>query len=101
VTDVWGCPSVGSGLASLTQPEPWMEEAACQFVDPYLWHPRKGDAPAVRKAKAICRECPVLASCRDYSLRRGEMHGVWGAMGEKERRTLIAARNRELKQAAA
>lgn len=101
VTDVWGSAVKGSAWMDMVAGEPWMEQGVCATVDPYLWHPDKGDSPAVRKAKAICRECPVVAACRDYSLERREMHGVWGALGERERRGMIAAQNRADKAAAA
>lgn len=37
------------------------------------------------RAKAICRECPVLAQCRDHALAVGEVYGIWGGMSESER----------------
>ena len=36
-------------------------------------------------AKRICRQCPVVAECRDYALRTPELHGIWGAMTARER----------------
>jgi WhiB family transcriptional regulator, redox-sensing transcriptional regulator len=36
-------------------------------------------------AKRICRQCPVLAQCRDHALRTPEPFGIWGAMTAKER----------------
>lgn len=37
------------------------------------------------EAKLICRQCPVLAECREHALRTPEQHGVWGAMTARER----------------
>jgi WhiB family transcriptional regulator, redox-sensing transcriptional regulator len=40
-------------------------------------------------AKAMCRECPALQPCRAYALTNAELYGVWGGMGEQERRTQL------------
>jgi WhiB family redox-sensing transcriptional regulator len=45
------------------------------------------------RAKAICRECPVLEKCRDHALAVGEVYGIWGGMSESERAT-VDRRNR-------
>ncbi len=37
-------------------------------------------------AKAMCRDCPALLACRDHALTHGEVYGVWGGLGEQERR---------------
>lgn len=37
-------------------------------------------------AKSICRSCPYRLRCLERSLVHGEMYGVWGGMGEGERR---------------
>jgi len=38
-----------------------------------------------RTAKGLCRQCPVLAECADYAVRREEPYGVWGGMTPSER----------------
>lgn len=101
MSDGWGSPAIGSSLSGLAPAEPWMVDAACQYVDPYLWHPSKGDSPSAKQARAICRGCPVVDQCREYAISRGEMHGVWGALMERERRGLIAQRRRITRRAAA
>ncbi|HEY5843980.1 MAG TPA: WhiB family transcriptional regulator, partial [Mycobacterium sp.] len=37
------------------------------------------------QAKRICRDCPVLAVCREHALKTPEKYGVWGAMTTQER----------------
>jgi len=37
-------------------------------------------------AKAVCRECPAMLACRQFALTQGEVYGVWGGLGEQERR---------------
>jgi len=36
------------------------------------------DIPDIRRAKAICGECALVAPCLDGALRRREPWGVWG-----------------------
>lgn len=37
-------------------------------------------------AKSLCRACPYRLRCLERSLVHAEMYGVWGGMGEGERR---------------
>lgn len=75
--------------------EGWGERAACRGVDPTLFFgPNRFEAKHERlaretKAKAICAACPVIEPCRDHALRRGESFGVWGGLGEADRRALF------------
>ena len=46
-------------------------------------------------AKAICRSCPVLEECREYSLEVREGHGIWGGLNEMERRAMLRQRAAE------
>lgn len=32
----------------------------------------------IARARAICRECPVMEACLEGALERGEPWGVWG-----------------------
>jgi hypothetical protein len=41
-------------------------------------------------AKAICRDCVFRLRCLERSLVHSEMYGVWGGMGEGERREFAA-----------
>lgn len=57
---------------------------ACRDADPALFYPEKGQN--CFEAKAICGVCPVIATCREYSLMYVEKYGVWGGLSERERR---------------
>lgn len=59
-----------------------------------LFFPEKGGAnPAnVRVAKQVCGPCPVRVECLDYGLE--EKLGIWGGLGEHERRDLRRDRRR-------
>jgi WhiB family redox-sensing transcriptional regulator len=41
------------------------------------------------RAKAVCRTCPVIASCRRYALEVQEPYGVWGGLTAAERAALV------------
>jgi WhiB family redox-sensing transcriptional regulator len=72
----------------------WRIRAACRGPETALFFPpatseRREDREArERRAKSICRECPVRTECLDHALRVGEMHGIWGGLNEFERRGL-------------
>ena len=73
-------------LPSFSFPD-WMKEAACsELDDPDVMFPGPGDVEGVRRAKAICAECPVRESCLKLSVENGETHGVWGGTSARDRR---------------
>ena len=75
----------------LERPE-WMADAAC-IGKPQAWFfPGRGELTST--AKNICAGCPVLDTCREYALGKGEHHGIWGGMSERERRRVRATRAR-------
>ena len=45
------------------------------------------------RAKRICRDCPVVAECREHALRTPETYGIWGATTPRERAGSIAAQH--------
>ncbi|MFE5482988.1 WhiB family transcriptional regulator [Streptomyces sp. NPDC056527] len=77
---------------------------ACVDEDPNLFFPVGNSSPAVlqiAEAKAVCRRCPVMESCLQGALERGEAAGVWGGTDEDDRRRMKrrAARQRSRKVA--
>ncbi len=72
----------------------WRERAACRVEYPEIWFPigEKGAlvADQIRRAKVVCRRCPVTRECLDQALRRGEDDGIWGGLTPGERRELAA-----------
>lgn len=75
----------------------WRTDAACLDVDPELFFPIGNAGPALRQieqAKAICRRCPVAATCLTWAMDTKQEHGVWGGLTEDERR---ARRRRQTK----
>ena len=72
----------------------WQLHAACKDLSTSLFfHPEneRGSARHQReqRAKAVCRECPVMAQCREHALRVREPYGVWGGLTETERQQLL------------
>ncbi|MCF7553344.1 WhiB family transcriptional regulator [Pseudonocardia sp. WMMC193] len=45
------------------------------------------------QAKAVCGRCPVMDMCREFALETREPFGVWGGLGESERRALLERRD--------
>lgn len=68
------------------QAEDWTDLALCQYTDPEVFFPEKGQATA--PAKRICTRCPVTEQCLTYALAGDERHGIWGGLSERERRLL-------------
>jgi WhiB family transcriptional regulator, redox-sensing transcriptional regulator len=69
-----------------------LEGARCHGADADLFFGPPGIEPRVDRmrreseAKALCRECPAIVPCRQYALEHAEVYGVWGGLGEQERR---------------
>jgi len=66
--------------------------ARCRGADAELFFGPTGSESRVERlrrenaAKAMCRDCPALLACRSHALDHGEVYGVWGGLGEQERR---------------
>ncbi|MFJ1896165.1 MULTISPECIES: WhiB family transcriptional regulator [unclassified Streptomyces] len=79
----------------------WRERAACREEDPDLFFPIGTTGPALvqtEDAKAVCRGCPVRAECLRWALENGQDTGVWGGLGEDERRALKRRSRRRAKE---
>lgn len=66
----------------------WTEQAACLGADPALFFPDEQHATSeadIRRAKAICFECPVWRQCLSYALDTGATVGIWGGLEPAER----------------
>ncbi|MFC7303826.1 WhiB family transcriptional regulator [Streptomyces monticola] len=69
----------------------WLQDAACAEVDPELFFPVGDGGPSVeqtRRAKELCRRCPVAERCLDWALETGQSEGVWGGAASEERREM-------------
>jgi WhiB family redox-sensing transcriptional regulator len=68
------------------------EDARCRDAAPELFfgpaqqETRRERLARERRAKAMCDACPALSACRELALETLELYGVWGGLGEQERR---------------
>lgn len=74
----------------VTETWDWQIRAACRGLDSsFFFHPEKERGPAKadreERAKQICRQCPVIESCRRHALAVQEPYGIWGGLSEAER----------------
>jgi WhiB family transcriptional regulator, redox-sensing transcriptional regulator len=68
----------------------WQLLAHCRGLDSAVFFSPDGErgkdrARREQGAKAMCRQCPVIAECRDHAMAVGEVFGVWGGLSEAER----------------
>jgi WhiB family redox-sensing transcriptional regulator len=75
-----------SGRTTSPPTQTWMRDGLCAASPtPDLWFPEPGQPDAARKAKAICRACPVKAQCLAHAMAMGILHGIWGGTAPEER----------------
>jgi WhiB family redox-sensing transcriptional regulator len=69
---------------------PWLTFAKCRGLPADWWYPPSPITTEatvrLRKAKALCDECPVQSECLEAGM--DEEHGIWGGLGPKQRRKL-------------
>jgi len=71
----------------------WQDAALCAQVDPELFFPEKGGS--VTAPKKICAACPVRVNCLEFALENREQFGIFGGTTERQRRVILAGRERE------
>ncbi|MFF0205979.1 WhiB family transcriptional regulator [Streptomyces sp. NPDC005017] len=72
----------------------WRGRAACVGEDPELFFPLSDSSAAeasASQARAVCRRCPVILSCRTWAIEHGEDDGIWGATTASQRRAIRRA----------
>ena len=68
----------------------WMAMGNCRNYPPAVFFP--SDGVGVDRARKICADCPVSATCLEYALAERIEHGVWGGCSERERRRILKRR---------
>lgn len=81
--------------AYFTAPEDdtWLKQAACRAdgIDPELFFPAQENGPSLKKARAVCKRCPVKPSClQDAMATEGgkpatSRHGVYAGLTGNQR----------------
>lgn len=90
---------VESVAAATWSAERWRAKAACAAMDTALFFPDLATvegAAAAKVAAKVCADCPVRVPCLEFALLTAQEDGVWGGLGEDERR----AERRRRRQAA-
>ena len=71
----------------------WQSQSACRSApDPAIFFPSPGDTEALRAAKAMCGDCPVVQECLEYALSNNERYGIWGGKSTRERLLMLRAK---------
>ena len=81
----------------------WQLGARCrQLPTAAFFHPwgERGDRRHRREAaaKEICAGCPVIEACARHALAAREQYGVWGGIGEDERRAMLRRAGRRARE---
>ncbi|MEI6495405.1 MAG: WhiB family transcriptional regulator [Actinomycetota bacterium] len=72
----------------------WMAGGNCRNYPPAVFFP--SDGVGVDRARKICADCPVSATCLEYALDERIEHGVWGGCSERERRRILKRRRNDV-----
>ncbi|GAA3817068.1 WhiB family transcriptional regulator [Streptomyces chiangmaiensis] len=83
----------------LLAPWDWQQRALCRGMDSSVFFSPHGERGAEKrarekKARAVCRRCPVIQACAWTAMRGPEQYGVWGGMSEGQRTRLLQSRSR-------
>jgi WhiB family transcriptional regulator, redox-sensing transcriptional regulator len=74
----------------------WQRRGRCLNLPSEVFFPedatRRNRRANEERAKRICRDCPVIAECREHAVRTPETYGVWGATTPRERLGPVAVR---------
>ena len=63
----------------------WQDDAACRGKNPEWWFKRPNgtgvnESATNKRAKEICRGCPVRGECLAFARANGERHGIWAGV---------------------
>lgn len=73
----------------------WLSRAACFGMPVAIFFPEQHDTEKVRKAKAICAQCPVSDDCLEEALatpQEDDLFGIYAGTSPKARRRLRGER---------
>jgi len=76
----------------------WRSLAACRGLPTEWWYVQGRITPEglamLKRAQAVCAECPVAMDCLTDAVMRNEQHGTWGGLTPKPLGRLRSATNR-------
>ena len=82
-------------MSPLSQQWRWVASCVGTPNDWWFGHSSSARTAIPQQAKDLCRDCPALASCREYAIRHEE-YGFQGGMTEKERKSIRKKRGIQL-----
>ena len=69
-------------------PEAWQSQALCRDLSDVDFFLSGDDYAGLKKAKAVCAQCPVQEDCLDFAIQSNQTLGVWGGASPNERRQI-------------
>ncbi len=69
-------------------PESWQSQALCRDLSDADFFLSGDDYAGLKKAKAVCAQCPVQEACLDFAIQSNQTLGVWGGASPNERRQI-------------
>ena len=69
-------------------PESWQSQALCRDLSDADFFLSGDDYAGLKKAKAVCAQCPVQEPCLDFAIQSNQTLGVWGGASPNERRQI-------------
>ena len=87
-----------AGTTSTREDRWWQESAACRGMSIHLFFGEDNEqtrAAREKRAKAVCRTCPVIDTCLQVAIDRNE-RGVWGGTNEQDRKRIRRQRQRKV-----
>lgn len=81
-------------MSALVQHQEWEDRALCRGVPEAAEIFFSEDLGDIAAAKQVCARCPVLASCLETAIERGEPWGVWGGQLFLNGKALTSKRRR-------
>lgn len=82
-----------------TNPESWRSKAACRSLPDSMFFLAGDDFAGMKRAKAVCEECPVKDPCLEFAILTNQSLGIWGGTTPNERRQIRRRWLRELREA--
>lgn len=77
------------------------EAPLCASVGGDFWFPEKVkggcNSTELQMAKSICRQCSHQIECAEWGI-QNEDFGVWGGLGELDRKLIKSKKNKKLKE---
>jgi WhiB family redox-sensing transcriptional regulator len=74
------------GLAEVLARPAWQADAACRGMGADLFFLGRGVNAG--PARSVCADCVVRDACLSDAIDRGDRHGIWGGLSERERHRL-------------